>query len=199
MKKEYKINEIFYSLQGEGHHTGVPAIFIRFSGCNLNCNFCDTHHNHGKKLGVDDIIAEISKYPQAHLIVLTGGEPSLYIDSDLLHAIKQHTDAMIAIETNGTHTIPPEVDWITLSPKTGFPGGDTHPAILTECNELKVVYCGQALDKYFDINASYYYLQPCATGNTHADALNTQATIKAILADPRWTLSLQTHKFIGIR
>ena len=199
MRKEYKINEIFYSLQGEGHHTGVPAIFIRFSGCNLNCSFCDTNHIDGNMLNSDEILAEISKYPQAQLIVLTGGEPSLFIDSELLTAIKQHTNAMIAIETNGTHIIPPEVDWITFSPKNGFSGGNTHPAILTKCDELKVVYCGQSLDQYFDIIASYYYLQPCATGHAHLDIENTQATINAVLADPRWTLSLQTHKLTGMR
>lgn len=199
MGKSYKINEIFYSLQGEGRHTGVPAIFIRFSGCNLKCAFCDTKHDTGVEMSAEDIVNELGKYPQAMLIVLTGGEPSLFIDSELLKRIKQATDAIIAIETNGTHEIPEEVDWITLSPKEGFAGGDALKCIISKCNELKVVYCGQELDKYFDIEASYYYLQPCSTDDAEQNRANLHAAVTAVLADPRWTLSLQTHKFIGIR
>ena len=83
-----KINEIFYSLQGEGYHTGTPAIFVRFSGCNLKCDFCDTQHEEGKMMTDDEIIAEVKKYP-AVTVVLTGGEPSLWIDDELIDRLHQ--------------------------------------------------------------------------------------------------------------
>ena len=127
-----KINEIFYSLQGEGHNTGTPAVFIRFSGCNLQCSFCDTDHTYGTQMSDEQIIAEVKRYPQAQLIVLTGGEPSLFIDSDFITVLKHVTGATIAIETNGTNPLPPEIDWVTLSPKTGMPGGDNAPLALNE-------------------------------------------------------------------
>lgn len=194
-----KINEIFYSIQGEGHHTGVPAVFIRFSGCNLKCAFCDTDFESGTMMSDEDIIAEVLKYPQSHLIVLTGGEPSLFIDEGFIAQLKDATSMMIAIETNGTHTLPSNLDWVTFSPKSAFEGGNLQPAILTNCNELKVVYSGQPLDGYFDIEADYYYLQPCGTSNIIMDRVNIQRTFQVVLADPRWTLSLQTHKLIGVR
>lgn len=194
-----KINEIFYSLQGEGHHAGVPAVFIRFSGCNLKCNFCDTRHEEGTMMNDAEIIDKVKQYKQARLIVLTGGEPSLFIDDEFVNKLKSATDMIIAIETNGTHSIPESVDWATLSPKVGFDGGNNVPCILSTCNELKVVYVGQPLEKYFKIEASFYYLQPCATGNEKLDIENTKATIRAIMDDPRWTLSVQLHKILHIQ
>lgn len=194
-----KINEIFYSLQGEGHHTGVPAIFIRFSGCNLKCDFCDTQHDEGILMSDDEIFAEVMKYPQSSLIVLTGGEPSLFIDNDFIEKLKQASNMTIAIETNGTHELPSEIDWVTFSPKTGFTGGNNMPVVINHCNELKVVYQGQNLENYFDIEASFYYLQPCYTGNVDNDNKNIKETIEAVMKDPRWTLSLQTHKLLNIR
>lgn len=95
-----KINEIFYSLQGEGYHTGTPAIFVRFSGCNLKCDFCDTQHEEGKMMTDDEIIAEVKKYP-AVTVVLTGGEPSLWIDDELIDRLHQ-AGKYVTIETNGT-------------------------------------------------------------------------------------------------
>ncbi|MEG1538525.1 MAG: radical SAM protein [Muribaculaceae bacterium] len=194
-----KINEIFYSLQGEGYHTGCAAVFIRFSMCNLQCEFCDTMHQDGIMMSDEEIVNGIMKYPQSKLIVLTGGEPSLFISHSFIDMIKNATGMKIAIETNGTCSLPDNIDWITLSPKTGFTGGDVHPMIITHCNELKVVFTGQSLDKYFNISAQHYYLQPCATNDVKTDDANTSATIVAILNDPRWRLSLQTHKLIGIR
>ena len=98
----YKINEIFYSLQGEGFHTGTPAVFVRFSGCNLRCTFCDTQHQEGKMMSSQEIVDEVNKYPLAPLIVLTGGEPSLFIDEAFVEELKQKIGKTIAIETNGT-------------------------------------------------------------------------------------------------
>ena len=94
-----KINEIFYSLQGEGYHTGTPAIFVRFSGCNLKCDFCDTQHEEGKMMTDDEIIAEVKKYP-AVTVVLTGGEPSLWIDDELIDRLHE-AGKYVTIETNG--------------------------------------------------------------------------------------------------
>ena len=194
-----KINEIFYSLQGEGHYTGTPAVFVRFSGCNLSCDFCDTEHNDGSMMSDNDIIEEIMKYENAPMIVLTGGEPSLFIDAQFIELLKTRTRKYISIETNGTTPLPSNIDWITLSPKQGFSGGSMFPVVIDRCSELKVVYNGQDLNPYFNIEAEEYYLQPCATGDYVNDKENTQATIGMILSNPRWKLSLQTHKMLDIR
>ena len=99
-----KINEIFYSLQGEGFHTGTPALFIRFSGCNLKCDFCDTRHEDGKLMSDEEIVEQAAQCP-ARMVILTGGEPSLFVDDALvekLHGIGKY----VCIETNGTHPVP---------------------------------------------------------------------------------------------
>ena len=96
----YKINEIFYSLQGEGFHSGTPAVFVRFSGCNLRCTFCDTQHQAGEMMSLQEIVDEVNKYPIAPLVVLTGGEPSLFIDEAFVAGLKQKTGKTVAIETN---------------------------------------------------------------------------------------------------
>ena len=140
-----KINEIFYSLQGEGANTGIPAVFVRFSGCNLRCSFCDTQHENGSMMSDDEIVAEVNRYPKARIVVLTGGEPSIFIDREFVEKMKLATGKTIAIETNGTTPLPDNIDWVTLSPKTGFDGGDMKPLLLSECDELKVVYTGQPL------------------------------------------------------
>lgn len=191
----YKINETFYSLQGEGFYTGTPAFFIRFSGCNLACPFCDTQHADGILRSLDSLLDEAGGCPARH-VVLTGGEPSLFADATLtagLHRIGK----FIAIETNGTHPLPPGIDWVTLSPKDGLaPGART---TLTQCDELKIVYRGQDLTPYMAISARHRYLQPCATGDAQADRANARATVEACLRQPEWHLSLQTHKLLDIR
>lgn len=99
-----KVNEIFYSIQGEGYHTGTPAVFVRFSGCNLKCPFCDTQHEDGILMSDEEILSEVGKYP-AVMVILTGGEPSLWIDRefvDRLHRIGKY----VCIETNGTRSLP---------------------------------------------------------------------------------------------
>ncbi len=178
-----KINEIFYSLQGEGFHTGTPAVFVRFSGCNLKCPFCDTHHEDGVPMSDEEILREVNKYP-ARMVILTGGEPSLWIDSaliDMLHGAGKY----ICIETNGTRSLPEGIDWITCSPKAGS------KLRLTHMDEVKVVYLGQDITPYEQLPAAHYFLQPCS-------CRNTQETIAQVLQHPRWRLSLQTHKLINI-
>ena len=193
---EYKINEIFYSLQGEGYFTGTASIFVRFSGCNLKCPFCDTQHSNGVKMTDAKIIKEINRYPARH-IVLTGGEPSLFINEMLLDKIKEQTGKYIAIETNGTHPLPKGIDWITLSPKFEF--CDNASLKITGCNELKVVFRDQDLSIYDNINAEHRFLQPCDCGNPNINKSIQKKAVQYCLDHPEWRLSLQTHKLLGIQ
>ncbi len=208
-----KINEIFYSLQGEGHHEGYPSVFIRFSGCNLSCPFCDTKHDKGIFMDDDAIIHAVKLY-KADWIVLTGGEPALSIDADFIHLLRRATGKKIAIETNGTVPLPDGIDWITCSPKTGIcrPGGlkpgeepsnpDFANVVIPYANEIKVVDVGQDLDPYFSLKCkgedTIMYLQPCYVPDEEEFAKNRLRTVRRVLADPRWTLSVQLHRFLGI-
>lgn len=191
-----KINEIFYSLQGEGHYTGKAAIFVRFSGCNLHCSFCDTKHEAFQTYTNEMILCEIAKYPSRHLI-FTGGEPALQLTAETVQFFKRH-DYYIQVETNGTRALPEGIDWITCSPKFEF---CRHAAInLRRIDELKVVYDGtNDLSVYDKIEAQTYMLQPCDTGNETRNAEIVRQTIDFILSHPQWQLSLQTHKSLQIR
>ncbi len=196
--KRYRINEIFYSLQGEGFFTGVPSIFIRFSGCNLQCPFCDTQHESGIAMTAEEIRREVDKYPASH-IVLTGGEPSLFADSNLIDVLKRSSSKrFVAMETNGTHPIPNGIDWITLSPKFDY-CGDKARLSITRCDELKVVYVGQDLSVYDGISTKHRFLQPCDYGDNDKNSSNLKKTIEACMTNPEWRLSLQTHKLLNIR
>lgn len=186
-------------MQGEGYHTGTPAVFVRFSGCNLRCAFCDTQHQEGRMMSMSDIIDEVNRYPNAPMVVLTGGEPSLFVDDAFVRALKEQTGKWVAIETNGTHALPPSLDWVTLSPKTGFEGGDHEPCVLTRCDELKVVYCGQDLAQYDHIEAKHRFLQPCYSDDPLQCQANMAACVQAVLNHKGWRLSLQTHRMLGIR
>jgi len=193
-----KVNEIFYSLQGEGFHTGTPAVFVRFSGCNLRCAFCDTQHQQGTMMSLPKIVAEVDKYPNAPMVILTGGEPSLFIDEGFVEELKQRTGKLVAIETNGTHSLPSNLDWVTLSPKTGFPGGDMEPCVLKVCDELKVVYLGQDLSQYDAIRANHRFLQPCFSEDSDVFQDNKMKCVEAVLTHSRWRLSMQIHRALNI-
>ena len=195
----WKVNEIFYSLQGEGYNTGTASVFIRLSGCNLRCTFCDTRHEEGTIMSLPEIVEQVMQYPQAPLIVLTGGEPSLWIDNDFVMGLKQMTGKRIAIETNGTHPLPHGIDWVTLSPKTGLGDSGDVPVVLTRCDELKVVYLGQDLAQYNTITANHRYLQPCWVNDKEQRLSNMRATVQAVLDNPQWRLSLQTHRILDIK
>ena len=195
----WKVNEIFYSLQGEGYNTGTASVFIRLSGCNLRCTFCDTRHEEGTMMSLPEIVEQVMRYPKAPLIVLTGGEPSLWIDEDFVTGLKQMTGKRIAIETNGTRPLPHGIDWVTLSPKTGIGDSGDLPVVLTHCDELKVVYLGQDLSQYDNITADHRYLQPCWVSNESDRKRNMLATVQAVLDHPDWRLSLQTHRILGIQ
>ena len=106
---------------------------------------------------------------------------------------------MVAIETNGTRELPPSLDWVTLSPKSAFDGGDKEPCVLTRCDELKVVYCGQDLAQYASIVADHRFLQPCFDENSVKCKANMDACVQAVLNNPGWRLSLQVHRLLGVR
>ncbi len=194
--KRYKINEIFYSLQGEGVNAGRPAVFLRFSGCNLSCPFCDTDHQEGQMLSTEEIIDKVSLYP-CRFIVLTGGEPSLFIDENLVTHLKGK-GFKIAIETNGTHPILDGIDHVTLSPKDKF--CENAKIVLKECDELKVVYTG-GIDPntYNGINAIHRIIQPCDTGNQATNRKLISESMDFCMKHPEWRLSLQIHKLLNIR
>lgn len=193
-----KVNEIFYSLQGEGFNAGTPAVFVRFAGCNLQCPFCDTDFAVGTEMTEEDIAAQVVRYP-ASLVVITGGEPSLQLTESLVDALHRQ-GRRVAVETNGTHPLPSNVDWITLSPKDTFLGMVASP-ILTEVDELKVVFDGIHLPEMYEhINVRHArFLQPCDTGDPQRNGIIINQTIEYIKANPQWRLSLQTHKIVGIR
>lgn len=198
----YHINEIFYSLQGEGFHTGRPAVFVRFAGCNLRCPFCDTDFSHSEPMTAEQIarrVFDYSTHPHT-LIVLTGGEPSLQVDNELVDALHAHQQT-VTIETNGTRPVPDNIDWVTLSPKA-VPA-DESKVVLTQADEVKVVFT-ESTEKLLPlwrttIRASHYYLQPCAQPGTEPIQTNTEAVVAYILSHPDWKLSLQTHKYLHIR
>ena len=207
----YKIKEIFLTLQGEGFNAGKAAIFCRFSGCNLwsgmeknrkksICTFCDTDFVgidgiNGGNYKLKQLIKKIEKIGKKidsnKFIVFTGGEPLLQLDTDLIKELKKN-NYIIAIETNGT-IIPPEgVDWICVSPKVGA------KTILNYGHEIKIVYpqTGLRLKAYEKLNFKYFYLQPMYDKDYES---NIKETLEYILKNPQWKLSLQTHKYLGIK
>ena len=196
-----RVNEIFYSLQGEGRHTGQASVFVRLSGCNLRCPFCDTDHSASVAMTAEEIAAEVNRYP-ARWIILTGGEPGLQIDASFIDALHAATGKQIAIETNGTCPLPQNIDWVTLSPKTGICGSPDLPVVIDRADEIKVVDLGQSLEPYFRLSCrtprTLMYLQPCFDPDPKLSAANLRRTISRVLADPRWTLSAQLHRLLSI-
>jgi len=208
----YTVKEIFYTLQGEGMNVGKPAVFLRFAGCNLwsgreddrasaVCRFCDTDFvgTNGPGGGKFDSAAALAnavlaQWP-AHVtthrfVVCTGGEPLLQLDKPLIDALHA-LGFRIAIETNGTLTPPPGIDWICVSPKAGTSW------VLARGNELKLVYPQQGLmpESLQAIDFEHFLLQPM-DGPRRLE--NTRMAVDYCKANPRWRLSLQTHKMIGI-
>lgn len=189
-----RVNEIFYSLQGEGHYTGTPAVFIRFSGCNLKCSFCDTDHSAYTEMTEDEIVSKACSFPARHAVI-TGGEPLLQITPSLVE--KLHREGFyVQMETNGTMPLPEgcNVDWITCSPK--------YEAVrLERIDELKVVYEGDdgKVDKLGETKAKVYSLQPCDVKDEAENRRNLKGAIDYCLKRPRWRLSLQVHKIIEVR
>lgn len=185
-----KINEIFYSLQGEGRYTGTPAVFVRFSGCNLKCDFCDTLHQESKDMTEDEICEAVGREKGIH-VVLTGGEPSLQLTASLIDKLHD-IGKFVAVETNGTKELPQNVDWVTCSPKY-------KPIINQRVNELKVVYQWQDMSQYDGIDAEEYYLQPCDYKDEQKNKENIESVINFIKQHPKWKLSIQTQKILNVQ
>ena len=150
-------------------------------------------------MSLQEIVDEINKYPDAPLLVLTGGEPSLFIDEAFVTELKQKTGKKIAIETNGTRPLPNCLDWVTFSPKTTFEGGDLEPCVLKRCDELKVVYLGQDLAQYAGVEAKHRFLQPCFCEDEVQRKANIKACVEAVMQNPGWRLSLQIHRVLNIQ
>lgn len=210
----YSVKEIFYALQGEGAHTGRPAVFCRFAGCNLwsgreqdrtqaVCQFCDTDfrgtdgENGGKYPTARELADRIaSAWPQgAHgtarpFVVCTGGEPLLQIDDDLIHELHGH-GFEIAVETNGTKAAPPGLDWICVSPKAAAELG------LQAGNELKLVFPQEKAppERFAHLSFDYFYLQPMDGPDRET---HTRRAVAFCKAHPQWRLSIQTQKLLGI-
>ena len=200
-----KVNEIFYSLQGEGHYTGTPAVFVRFAGCNLRCWFCDTDFEKGVEMSEDEIVEAVLQYPTRY-VVITGGEPTLQITASLCDKLHAH-GLYLMMETNGTRPLPEgcQIDWITCSPKLiDVEEGKRKIAtiLLRHIDELKVVFEDsptQDMALYEQIPATEYRLQPCDTQDPLCNQAILNKTIKYILQHPKWKLSLQTHKILHVR
>jgi 7-carboxy-7-deazaguanine synthase len=211
----YVVKEIFYTLQGEGYHAGRPAVFCRFSGCNLwtgreqdraqaVCKFCDTDFvgvgpDGGKFANAPDLAARVAgAWPgnaaaSKPYVVCTGGEPLLQLDASLVDAF--HSKGFeVAVETNGTQDAPSGIDWVCVSPKANAPlrllNGDELKLVFPQVEPAAQPECFEHLD------FRYFSLQPM--DGPHA-AENTQRTVEYCLAHPRWRLSLQTHKLLRLR
>lgn len=193
-----KVNEIFYSIQGEGHYAGTPAVFVRLQGCNLKCKFCDTNHSAGKEMSNVMILQEVQKYP-AKVVIITGGEPLLQDIEPLVDTLQKHR-YKVNIETNGTipmtDSLAFKLNWITCSPKFEFvKNGEMK---LDYYDEIKVLYNGQSLtpyDRFFKDSHVRMFLQPMETKKEN----NIEKTINKIKEDTRWKLSIQLHKMLKIQ
>jgi 7-carboxy-7-deazaguanine synthase (Cx14CxxC type) len=205
------VKEIFYTLQGEGAQAGRPAVFCRFAGCNLwtgreqdresaVCTFCDTDFvgvgpDGGKFATADELAAAVAaKWPAADaspFVVCTGGEPLLQLDTAAIEAF--HARGIeVAVESNGTQAAPPGIDWLCVSPKAEA------ELVLDSGDELKLVF-PQALappEKFESLRFEHFFLQPMDGPDVER---NTRLALEYCLTHPRWRLSLQTHKLLGIR
>ena len=211
----YSVKEMYYTLQGEGAQAGRPAVFLRFAGCNLwsgrekdrataVCRFCDTQFvgtngtGGGKFLEASELAAVVAaRWPGSstghRYVVCTGGEPLLQLDHELVNALHHH-DFEIAVETNGTILAPEGVDWICVSPKSSARLAQRHG------NELKLVFPQAEPDvapgTFEDLSFDFFFLQPMDGPDL---AANTQSAISYCMSNPKWRLSLQSHKMLGIR
>lgn len=197
MAKTYKVNEIFYSIQGEGRWAGHAAIFVRFSGCNLQCPFCDTDTQHNVEYTAKQLIKEIKAIaPECKFVVLTGGEPTLQVDNALTYALT-YEGYYIVMETNGTRKIPANINWITCSPKYAYLKNAM--PVITKAHEVKVVYDGVHEVCDYDIKARCFYVQPCDVGDKEKNADILKKAVEFVKLHSKWQLSLQQQKIINIK
>jgi 7-carboxy-7-deazaguanine synthase len=191
-----KIAEIFYSIQGEGARAGDPSIFIRLSGCDLTCGFCDTEFESGKDFTCEELFAYIyDRWPQCNWIVWTGGEPMLTLTRNDILFFKT-AGYLQACESNGNHPIPETIDWRVVSPKVA-------EHVLKKKNpngvdELRYVrHSGQPGIPVPAITAKRYFLSPMFKGN-QPDPASIKVCLDLCLANPSWSLSVQTHKVLNV-
>ena len=217
----YRVNEIFYSLQGEGYNTGRAAVFVRFAGCNLRCPFCDTEFDTYREMTAEEIIECISRSENSNLaprtsfaprklVVLTGGEPTLQVDEAFVDLLHQH-GYEVAMESNGTRPAPRNLDWLTVSPKVVRGTMEDNRGTRYEVrgtripDELKIIFDEETDPETFLASRTSYlaprhlYLQPCDTGDTARNMRIIDKCVAYIKAHPQWRLSLQTHKLVGFK
>lgn len=200
----YTVTEIFYSIQGEGIRTGEPSIFVRFAGCNMECEIvpgprspggfkCDTDFSNGLKMKAEEIIERCrSLSSKCHWIVLTGGEPTLQLDDDLIMSLKAN-GYHLAIETNGTRDVPSGIDWITLSPKVRG-----HALRQRWAHEVKYVLAdGQPLPE--DVVQSCFKMLSPAFMESSIDMRAAQWCVQLAQENPEWRVSIQLHKLVGVK
>jgi 7-carboxy-7-deazaguanine synthase (Cx14CxxC type) len=208
----YTVKEIFYTLQGEGANAGKAAVFCRFSGCNLwsgreedraraVCQFCDTDFvgvgpDGGRFTTASSLASAVGRAwrgddDESRFVVCTGGEPLLQLDDELVNAF-HHEGFTVAVETNGTREAPSAIDWVCVSPKAGA------PLVQRTGSELKLVFPQKDAmpEQFANLDFEHFFLQPM--DGPVVDE-NTKRAIEYCMSHPRWRLSLQTHKLLGIR
>lgn len=205
--RRYTINEIFFSLQGEGARAGTPNVFVRFTGCNMRCEMkagkrspggfdCDTEFESGRPMSARQILAAaLTLAPQSGVgVIFTGGEPGLQLDKTLVDAFRAKGFGPLCIETNGTVDVTPlGLDWISLSPKVA-----EHAVKIRECAEIKYVRGhGQAIPKP-NARARHRFISPAFSGD-RLDSDTLRWCVALVKANPGWALSMQQHKTWGIR
>jgi organic radical activating enzyme len=205
--RSYRVNEMFFSLQGEGARTGTPNVFVRFAGCNMRCDLeagklspggfaCDTEFESGRSMTSAQIVAAALKLaPSASVgVIFTGGEPALQLDKALVDRFRKAGFAPLCIETNGTIDVAPlGLDWISLSPKVA-----EHAVRVSSCSEVRYVRGhGQGIPRP-RARAQRKFISPAFSGDVlDADTLNW--CVELVKANPEWALSVQQHKTWGIR
>ena len=197
----YTVHSIFHTLQGEGVHSGKPAVFVRFAGCNLwsgreqdrakaICQFCDTEFRGGRRMTREQIVDEVTQY--SGMVVFTGGEPALQLDGELVRALQQHR-RFVAIETNGTRAIPIMLDWVCVSPKAGT------TIVVDRADELKLVYPQIGMEPWVaseHVCAPHQWLSPMDGPDWQA---NVSAAVEYAKMDTRWRVNIQAHKFWSVK
>lgn len=207
--KKYQINEVFYSLQGEGSFVGTAMIFLRFAGCNLKCSFCDTNHSVKHEWSIEEILKYLMVFKQGEIlpdVCFTGGEPTLQVDRPLMEAVTR-AGFQMHLETNGTRTVPLPLMFrcITISPK-GIP---VHNQFREKWHfnnrDLKIIFDVEdrelpaMLDTWGALPFHQRYVQPCDYGKSPKTIANFKEAIEFVRANPDWNLSVQLHKMLGVR
>lgn len=188
------VNEIFYSLQGEGGRAGEASIFIRLTKCNLSCSFCDTDFEEGRDMDMEELLSVIKEFP-CKWIIWTGGEPTIQLTDEILKIFKD-AGYMQAIETNGTRKVPSIIDYISCSPKVNY---GKAKKINPKVSEIRIpIQKGDQLPEIEILPiADKYYISPIFDEN-RKNTSNINYCVELVKNNPQWALSLQIHKLIGI-